>query len=76
MKSGLMAFVTAMALSVVGNGGYSGGGAPTGRAAKSPELQQQLIAAAKAKRERRARSPGRCQTRYLKGGIDYVGGAV
>lgn len=47
---------------------------PTGRAAKSPELQQELIAAAKAKRERRARSPGRCQTKYLKGGIDYVGG--
>lgn len=49
---------------------------PTGRSAKSPELQQELIAAAKAKRERRARSPGRCQTKYLKGGIDYVGGAV
>lgn len=33
---------------------YSGGGAPTGRAAKSPELQKELIASAKAKRERRA----------------------
>lgn len=72
MKSGLMAFATAMALSVAGDSGYSGGGVATGRAAKSPELQQQLIAAAKAKRERRARSPGRCQTRYLKGGIDYI----
>jgi len=74
MRSSLTAFATAMALSVVGKGNYSGGGAPTGRAAKSPELQKELIASAKAKRERRALK--RTPTKFLKGGIDYVGGAV
>lgn len=54
MKSSLRALLAGISLSVAGNGGYSGGGVPTGRSAKSPELQQELIAAAKAKRERRA----------------------
>ena len=54
MKSGLMAFATALAISAGVAPNYPGAGAPTGRAAKSPELQQQLIAEAKAKRERRA----------------------
>jgi hypothetical protein len=48
-SSGMGAFLAAIARYV---GGHRG--APTGRAAKSPELQQELIAAAKAKRERRA----------------------
>lgn len=68
----LPAMLTTLSLSTGASFGYGAHLRPTGRAAKSPELQQQLIAAAKAKRERRARSPGRCQTKYLKGGIDYV----
>jgi len=64
MKSTLATFATAMASSLVGKSGYSGRPVATGRAAKSPELQKALIAAAKAKRERRAaKRAGACNGR-------------